>query len=262
MKKALIRLLVPCLFVLISCDSDDPSDGDGTKNPVNAKCLLQKQISPTLTITITRNDKGLPTMVDYAYKSQSVEYNTASSLEYDGSDRLVKITGKDYSFTYEYDAQGKIVLEKYDAVMDPMKAFTYPYERSYTYNASGYLVKIGWDANTFERYEYDANGNLIKQFMQTTTQPEYLATEYLTYDDKKSPYIDFPIQVNTYLGMSEVYAIISSIRPVVSKNNILSLKTYLPDGTPTRRDVTYSYNESGYATSINGLNVSYVLECK
>ena len=99
MKTVLLRLLVPCFFVLLSCGGDDPSDGDG--NPANEKCLLQKQISTTLTMTITRNNKGLPTSVDYAYKSQNVEYNTASSLEYDGSDHLVKITGQDYSFTYE-----------------------------------------------------------------------------------------------------------------------------------------------------------------
>jgi YD repeat-containing protein len=255
-------LLIPCLFVLISCGSDDPSDVDVTPEPTADNCLLQKRVSPTQTITVTRNSKGLTTRIDYDYNYQNVAYTTSSLVEYDASDRVVKIIGKDYSFAYEYDSQGKITLEKYEAVFDPTKIFTYPYERSFFYNDVGHLVKIAWDEYTYERYEYDATGNLIKQFLQTTTQPEYLTTEYLSYDNEKSPYADFPFLQNTYLGTAEVYAIVTSYRPIVNKSNILSVKTYLASGTSTTQNPTYQYNEGGYATSVNQGNVSYTYECK
>lgn len=215
-----------------------------------------------MTLTITRNSKGLPTSVDYDYKSQNVAYTTTSLMEYDGSDRLIKIKGEDYTFTYEYDSQGKVVLEKYDAIKDPTIPYSYPYERSYSYDNAGNLVKISFDENTYERYEYDSKGNLTKTFLQTITQPEYLVTEYLSYDDKKSPYLEFPFQYNLYTGFSQVYTIISSLRPVVSENNIVSVKNYLPDSTSVTQNATYAYNDLGYATSITGSNVSYVFECK
>lgn len=262
LEAARIWLLIPSLFVLISCGSDDPSDGDVTPDPTTDKCLLQKQVSPTQTITITRNSKGLTTRIDYDYNSQKVTYTTSSVIEYDALDHVVKIIGQGYSFTYEYDAKGKITLEKYDAIVDPTKIFSYPYERSFSYNDAGYLVKIAWDEYNYERYEYDANGNLIKQFLKTTTEPEYLATEYLSYDKEKSPYVDFPFQQNTYLGAASVSAIITSYRPIANKSNILSVKTYLASGTATTQNVTYQYNDGGYATSINELNISYVYECK
>src|SRR5688572_7097818 len=255
-------LFIPCLFVLISCSSDDPSDVDVTPEPTADNCLLQKQVSPTQTITITRNSKGLTTRIDNDYHSQNLTYTTSSVVEYDASDRVVKIIGKDYSFTYEYDSQGKITLEKYDAIFDPTKSFSYPYERSFFYNDAGDLVKIAWDEYTYERYEYDATGNLIKQFLQTSTQPEYLKIEYLSYDDKKSPYADFPFQQDINVGTAHVYAIITSYRPIVNKSNILSAKSYLQSGTSTTQNVTYQYNDGGYATSVNGLNISYNYECK
>src|SRR5688572_3647292 len=157
MKTGLIQLFVPCLLVLMSCGSDDPSDNP---EPPNETCLLQKQISPTLTLTITRNSKGLPTSIEYDHKTP--EYKTTTLLEYDGSDHLVKIKGQDYSFTYEYDSEGKVVLEKYDAIFDPTKIYSYPYERTYSYDGAGHLEKITLDANNYERYEYDSNGNLTK----------------------------------------------------------------------------------------------------
>ena len=262
MKPRFIQLFVPCLLVLMSCGSDDPSDNNGSPAPPKEKCLLQKQISPTLILTITRNSEGLPISIDYDYKYQNVEYTTTTLAEYDGSGHLIKIKGEDYSFTYEYDSQGKVVLEKYDAIKDPIIPYSYPYERSYSYDNAGNLVKISFDENTYERYEYDSNGNLTKMFLQTITQPEYLVTEYLSYDDKKSPYLEFPFQYSVYLGSSEVYTIISSLRPVVSENNIVSVKNYLPDGTSVTQNATYAYNDLGYPTSMNESNVSFVLECK
>ena len=262
MKPRFIQLFVPCLLVLMSCGSDDPSDNNGSPAPPKEKCLLQKQISPTLILTITRNSEGLPISIDYDYKYQNVEYSTTTLAEYDGSGNLIKIKGEDYSFTYEYDSQGKVVREKYDAIIDPTKIYSYPYERSYSYNNEGYLVKITLDANNYERYEYDANGNLAKKFLRTATQSEYLITEYLTYDDKKNPYFEFPFQQNMYMGISQVYTIISSMRPIVNENNIISLKSYLPDGSSNAQNLTYSYNDLGYAASISELNVSYAFECK
>lgn len=262
MKPVFIQLLVFCLFVLISCGSDDPSENNEIPEPPDEKCLLQKQISPTLTLTITRNTEGLATSIDYDYKHQNVEYKTTSLLEYDGSDHLIRIEGEDYSFTYKYDSQGKLVLEKYDAVIDPTKVYSYPYERSYSYNDVGDLIKITGDANNYERYEYDANEKLIKMFLRTTTQPEYLKTEYLSYDENRSPYFDFPFQSNVYLGISQVFTVISSLRPIVSENNVVSVRSYLPDGTSSTQNLTYTYNEPGYATFINELNISFVFECK
>ena len=262
MKPGFIQLLVPCLLVLISCGSDDPSDNNGSPAPTNEKCLLQKQISPPLTLTITRNSEGLPISIAYDYKSQNVEYTTTCLLEYDGSGHLIKIKGEDYSFTYEYDSQGKVVREKYDAIIDPTIPYSYPYERSYSYDNAGNLVKISFDENTYERYEYDSNGNLTKMFLRTITQPEYLVTEYLSYDDKKSPYLEFPFQYNVHLGFSQVYTIISSLRPIVSENNTVTVKNYFPDGTSVTQNSTYAYKDLGYPTSKNETNVSFVLECK
>jgi YD repeat-containing protein len=262
MKTALIQLLVPCLLVLISCGSDDPADNIIPDPPAEKKCLLQTQVTPSTTWTITRNSKGLVTTIYYAYKFENIEYFTSSAIEYDNSDRVIKIIGEDYELTYEYNSQGKIILEKYSAEYDPSNPNSYSYQRSYAYNASGFLVKIEWDAKNYERYEYDSNGNLIKQYMQTSSQSEYLRVEYLSYDDKKGVYMDFPFQSNTYLGLSQVYGIVTTVRPFENKNNITSMKIYQADGSSTTQNIAYSYNDSGYPTSITGMNVSFTYECK
>ncbi|HEX6227435.1 MAG TPA: hypothetical protein VFZ52_23625 [Chryseolinea sp.] len=261
MRTTVTKFLTPLLFVLMSCGGDDPSQDSPVPEPEDQHCLLQKQITPSLTSTVTRDDAGLPTIINYDYKVGATEFKTAANMEYDASGKLTKIQGQDYSFTFEYDSEGKITVEKYQATFDPQKIYTYPYERSFLYNDEGQLIRITTNANNYERYEYDAEGNLSKKFLKTTTQAEYLTTEYITYDDKKSPYPEFPFQVNIYLGMSEVSALITSLRPVVPENNVLTVKSYSPDGTFTMQNTTYTYNDSGYPTSIQELNLSNIFEC-
>ena len=262
MRTSITKFFTPLVFALMSCGGDDPSEDSPVPEPDDQHCLLQKQITPSLTITVTRDDVGLPTIINYDYKFGSTEFQTTANMEYDAGGKLTKIQGQDYSFTFEYDSEGKITVEKYQATFDPLKIYTYPYERSFLYNDAGQLIKITTDANNYERYEYDAEGKLSKKFLKTTTQAEFLITEYLTYDDKKSPYPEFPFQANIHLGMSEVLAIVTSLRPVVSENNVLSAKYYSTDGTFTLQNSTYTYNDSGYPTSIQGLNISNIFECK
>ena len=104
MRTSVTKFLIPLLIVLMSCGGDDPSQDSPVPEPEGEHCLLQKQITPSLTLTITRDNAGLPTVINYDYKVGTTEFKTAANMEYDASGKLTKIQGQDYSFTFEYNS--------------------------------------------------------------------------------------------------------------------------------------------------------------
>lgn len=90
--------------------------------------------------------------------------------------------------------------------------------------------------NSYYRYEYDSNGNIIK-VLQTANGngKEVVAAEY-TYDSNPNPYqvLKWVFRLSNFIG--------AGISASESKNNIIISKQYYADGslqTETKSDYTY-----------------------
>ncbi len=183
-------------------------------------------------------------------------------LEYDGANRLIKMGFEDMFYTYEYDANNRVIAEKFDPQPNSPLPYIHDTERIFTYNDEGYLDSAYYQSDIYERYEYDTEGNLTKRFVKYAGQPEFLINEYLVFDDKKNPYFEFSFSFNVLLTQSGVEAIVTSYNSVRRKNNALQSKTHSSDGTFTAHSASFNYNDSGYPISVKGTNTVYTYQCE
>ncbi len=99
------------------------------------------------------------------------------------------------------------------------------------------------------RFEYDANSNLTKVFRKDLGAPEYMAKEFLNYDNHKNPFYTIPWYFELDLYVYNV--------DKLSPNNVGQIKTYYPftPGNPVLTGVsnfTHTYDEEGNLSKIDG----------
>ncbi len=96
------------------------------------------------------------------------------------------------------------------------------------------------------RYEYNSAGNVAKKFITKIGKAEYLATEFLSYDDKKRFFSASP-----ELTLLELY--LFDYEPSI--NNVLKQLIYADVSTTytpyLEVDFTVSYDENNYVKSLN-----------
>jgi YD repeat-containing protein len=200
--------------------------------------------------------------------------SSASVFEYDTQDRLVKSTQDGGAVsTYEYNSNNKLSKYSYlrtaPTYYDEYTEYTHTtnlisakrYKRykatdsyvqqtpdtQYELDAQGRLTKTIYGPTEYWRYEYNADGNVLKAyffFAQNTQNKERLEAEYTSYDTKKNPLYEneaLRITYYTYNGS-----------PFMSKNNVLK-----GNRSYNFYDFTYTYNEKNYLlTSKNNLDIT------
>lgn len=260
-------------LLLISCSSDDdpanpniPNNPNPPGGPVvgappgSQTCVLTTVHFTTLSYIITRNDTGLPTKLTFTkYMGKDIDHSC--TFEYDDSRRLIKLENKTLVFTYKYDGLSRVISEKLEPKPSPQVPHIKELEKVFTYNEQDYLDSAYTSKEDYQRYVYDDKGNVIKRFVKYPGQPEFLAQEYLEFDDKKNPFYEFSFSYNILLDLSGVIATVTSLNPVRHKTNIVQSKFYESNGTFTASSVTLNYNDSGYPVS-SGSSTVYGYQCK
>ena len=92
------------------------------------------------------------------------------------------------------------------------------------------------------RFEYDANSNLSKIFYKQGAYPEYMATQFLNYDDKENPFYGLPFTFD--------YNIHIYNHNRLSKNNARTIIGYTsfmggPPVAQAPQQILYEYNADG-----------------
>ena len=212
-------------------------------------------------LTIIRNDDKLPVQLNYVYSSSSALLKTTCFIEYDEADRIIKMSQENRYFSYEYDGNGNPVSRSLYA----RQSATSPFELSetifYRYNAQNYLDSTIYSEFHYSRYEYDGDGNLVKEYLKDYSDPEVLSREYLAFDDKKNPFIDSNFTVFAVLTATPTY--VTGLKlPWVSNHNVLNENRRLNNGTTQNRTYNFEYNELGLPIFCQETQMTYQYECK
>jgi YD repeat-containing protein len=245
MKILNVLLIISLLMIQDACHEHHENNLGG--------CQLVKLSTTNVTETYEYNSAGKVSDIHYKYSKNDKTFTADTKLEYDGSNRLVKIISEEAVTTLEYSADGKTIIETRDAIPNPdlisdRKTFYY-------LNSKGLVEKVQNDSSDgYSRYEYDEKNRILKLFQRDSPQQtETLIEKFLAYDDKKNPYAKLNIATISEIddgpiGVTRV-SFTTFYFPFSSENNPLKSVTYY-NSDSTVQVPTYKYNEFGYPTVI------------
>ena len=246
--QGLLKLL-PCLLLIIfvTCSKDnDPVEQPSNGNGQNLKtCVLKSGTS----VTFDRNDQHLPISIRY---SNGNKPDIICSIQYDADHRVVKlIQGNAY---VEYANQsGKPVMSTVYTRQSPDAVFEQYWQYYYHYDAQGRLDSTRDNIGQYDRFEYDAAGNVVKHYAKRTGQIEVLARQYVTFDNKKNPGVEANFdQVPVFVASVEEHFITMLRLPVISQHNVTKYVDVSPSSVISLT-YTYQYNPEGYPISTRTL---------
>ncbi|MFY7908448.1 MAG: hypothetical protein ACOVO2_02795 [Emticicia sp.] len=192
----------------------------------------------------------------------NLEYNTNNQLiTFEGFPDFNQITYENnlpkkvsssfddsYHITYEYDNKGSLSLINFLGKDSRDKPFEF---KSKVYNnTKKQIERVDLSMPVFDeilvtKFEYDANHNIKKIFLVENGQNR-LILENLSFDDKKSPYINTPLG-NLMMYFTIFSATIGGENTTYfqNKNNPISTKIYSDSGDISFT-YSYEYTPEGY----------------
>ena len=155
-----------------------------------------------------------------------------------------------YYITYEYDSKGYLTLINFLGKDSRDKPFEFK-SKVYT-NTKKQIERIDLTMPVFDevlvtKFEYDANSNIKKMYLVENGKNKLLL-ENLSFDDKKSPYLNTPLN-NLMMYFTIFSATIGGENTTYfqNKNNATSTKIYNDSGDMTYT-YKYEYTADGYAS--------------
>jgi hypothetical protein len=264
MKNLIIILALAIVAVISSCSKDD-NPVPGVPEPVfnNYRLLTDYSFSYEYSVAgkiIKRFQTQNPTTYykSYTYgingkieKIENISPQTTTDtqrFDYDSGGKLLNIIsenkaiGGDLSkskYVYSYNALGQMNKEESFVWIPATSQFesTPSSRRTYTYNSAGKISKDSQNAERYDEFDYDINGNLTEQRIYESKNAETVSYLYkkrkYTYDNQKNPYYNlYPTDL--------FFAFWENTSP----NNILTT-------------TEIEYTEAGVATTINRPTLSY-----
>ncbi|MFN3489260.1 MAG: hypothetical protein ACK4YV_09005 [Emticicia sp.] len=157
-----------------------------------------------------------------------------------------------FYIAYEYDTNGNLTLINFLVKDSPDKTFEF---KSKVYNNTNKqiekvdLLMPMFDEVLTTKFEYDANSNIKKMFLVKNGKDK-LVLENMGFDDKKSPYINTPLN-NLMMYFTIFSATIGGENTTYfqNKNNATSTKIYADNGDMTFTYI-YEYTPDGYASKV------------
>ncbi len=155
---------------------------------------------------------------------------------------------KSYYVGFDFDAKGALAFINFVGKDSRGKAFEYK-SKVYT-NAKKQIEKIDLTLPVFDeivvtKIEYDANGN-TKRISITENAKTKILLENLTFDDKKSTYLNTPLSnVMAYFLVFSCTIGAENVTYFANKNNATSTKIYSDNGD-VLYNYQYEYNTDGY----------------
>ncbi|WP_188768521.1 hypothetical protein [Emticicia aquatilis] len=157
-----------------------------------------------------------------------------------------------YFITYEYDVKGNPTLINFLGKDSRDKPFEFK-SKVYT-NSKKQIERIDLTMPVFDNilvttFEYDANNNIKKMYLVENGKNKLLL-ENLSFDDKKSPYLNTPLN-NLMMYFTIFSATIGGENTTYfqNKNNATSTKIYNDSGDMTYT-YKYEYTAEGYASKV------------
>jgi YD repeat-containing protein len=246
MKKCLIIVF----FAFLACSKKEvtplsPKPGDSFPG---ATCAVKSITTASVTSTYSYNSSGLVDTIVVKFQSLT----SVTVITYDAQGQLMELINDFHHVTFQIGTNGKPLSETIHDQDAGGSDFSEVI--SYTYDASGNLQKAALDANTYSRYEYNAQGNVSKIFTRAGST-ETLSFEYTSYDDKKNPLTNVPFQVSVIEGGSSGPRIAVDYYPHLMTNNFLSVNF-----SGSTHTATYTYNSANYP--LTGGGATYAYYCK
>ncbi|HEY5746490.1 MAG TPA: RHS repeat domain-containing protein [Chryseolinea sp.] len=236
------------LIVFVTCSKDnDPvkQQPSGGKGQPSGTCVLKSATWTGLSITIDRDDQHLPVSIRYTTANKPV---VICSIQYDADHRIVKLIQGNAYVEYAYQA-GKPVMSTIFIRQSSSDAFEQRWQYYYHYDDQGRLDSTTDDTGQYDRYEYDAAGNVIKHYTKQTGQIEVLAQQYVTFDDKKNPLVEASFDQVPMLDASVEEHFITMLKlPMISQHNVTKY-VYVSSSGVISLTYTYQYNSEGYPIS-------------
>lgn len=177
-------------------------------------------------------------------------------FEYTGSN-ISKVTYSDANavrtITVVYDAQNRPVTAKKIYTSSNFK-FTSDY--TVTYDANGRLSTLKDDTKgdfasiLIHRLEYDAQGNVVKQYVKEDASPEFVWVENSGFDGKKNQYKG--VKLNPLILFYEPLGLFgnqSESNAAVVKSRVTNFDAVGGFYNVDRKSVYTTYNENGYPTA-------------
>ncbi|AYB33756.1 RHS repeat domain-containing protein [Chryseolinea soli] len=233
------------VFVTCSKDHDpveqQPSNGQNLKT-----CVLKSGTSNGRSITFDRDAQHWPITIRY---SNGNKPDIICSIQYDADHRVVKLMQGNAYVEYAYQA-GKPATSIVFTRKTPDASFEQYAQYYYHYDDQGRLDSITDDIGQYERFEYDAVGNVVKQYAKPMGLPEGLTRQYLAFDNKKNPRVEANFdQVPVLLDWIEGNFITMLQLPIPSQHNSTK-DAYVSSNGVILRTCSYQYNPDGYPTSV------------
>ncbi len=242
--KHIIVLSILLVFSLISCNDNE------------IRLLKEKEVIPKQCY-LKNADIGYGFIYNLDYNQTNQLTSIGGFPDFDNiiyqNDLPVKAVSsfdKSYYITFEYDSKSTLTVMNFGGVDGKKKPFEY---KSKIYvNSKKQIERFDFafpvfDAIQVTKIEYDANGN-IKKVILVENGKNRTILENLTFDDKKSPYL------NAALGNITAYFMIytaivggGNITYFQNKNNVTSAKIYTDSGE-IAFTYKFDYDDNGYPT--------------
>ena len=232
-------------FVFVTCSKDDPT-AQQPSNPNLKTCVLKSGTSNGTSFTLDRDDKHWPITIRYSNGNKPA---IICSIQYDADHRIVKLIQGNAYVEYTYQS-GKPVMSTVYTRQTPDFTFEQYEQYYYHYNDLGRIDSITDDVGQYQRFEYDAAGNVVKQYSKQSGQLEVLTRQYITFDNKKNPSVEANFdQVPLLLDWIEGNFITMLQLPTPSQHNSIK-DAYVSSNGVILRTCSYQYNPDGYPTSV------------
>lgn len=188
---------------------------------------------------LTGEIDGLPVKFDYTGSNISkVTYSDANASR---------------TITVVYDAQNRPVTAK---KVYASTGFNFTSDYTVTYDANGRLSTLKDDTKgdfasiLIHRLEYNAQGNVVKQYVKEDASPEFVWVENSGFDGKKNQYKG--VKLNPLILFYEplgLYGNQSESNATVVKTRVVNFDAVGGFYNVDRKSVYTTYNDNGYPTA-------------
>jgi hypothetical protein len=266
----LICLTISSLIMVISCGKEEIT------------LLKEKEVIVTQKLCYLKStDHGHGIIYNFSYdvKNQLAQmegFPDFDFISYENGLPRKATNSFDTSYYVGFDYDTKGALSQINFIGKDSREKTFEFKSKVYTNAKKQIEKIDlllpvFDEVVVTKMEYDANGNTKKISLIEGTKTRTIL-ENLSFDDKKSPYLNTPFaNVMAYFVIFSATIGAGNTTYFANKNNVTSAKIYSDNG-----DILYSYkyeyNTEGYAikTKVSrkvagkeeNYDETYVYECK
>ncbi len=244
----LILSLIGTIIVFFACSNNE------------IKLLKEQEVVATQKLCYLKeadHGHGVVYNLSYNTKNQLIAFDgfpDFNQISYENNlpKKVASSFDESYYITYDYDSKEILSLINFLGKDSRGKPFEFS-SKVYT-NTKQQIERIDLTMPVFDNilvttFEYDANNNIKKMYLLENGKNRLLL-ENLSFDDKKSPYINTPLN-NLTIYFTIFSATIGSENTTYfqNKNNVTSTRIYNDNG-----DITYTYKyeytPDGYASKV------------